>query len=96
MKYSSDENSINEQLEILTRGTNVTQSLDVLVERVENLKGSLEEKHGQNRRDIHAMRNDMQTLAHEVWLIKIKITAYATGAGILTAIALKALDHIWK
>jgi hypothetical protein len=77
----------------------LTISMAVLVERVENLTHKLEEKHQQNRKDIHKMQNDIQALTNQIWLIKIKLAGFAAaGAGGAVGVAelIKWLVHIWK
>jgi len=71
-------------------------SLGVLGERVSNLKSDLDTKHTQNRRDIHLLRNSVEELNQQIWLLKVKIAGYSSAAGILTAVFIKLLDHIWK
>jgi hypothetical protein len=71
----------------------------VLVERIENLVKSLDDKHGQNRKDIHQMKNDIQQLTNQIWLIKIKLAAYAAsgaGAGVGIIELVKYLHNILK
>lgn len=71
-------------------------TLAVIVERVNNLKEDLDEKHLQNRQDIHKMRSDIQVLSQQIWLVKLKIAGYAAGGGVLTGVVLKIVDHFWK
>ena len=71
-------------------------TLAVIVERVNNLKEDLDEKHDQNTRAIHAMRNDIQNLSQQIWLVKLKIAGYAAGGGVITGIVLKFIEHFWK
>jgi hypothetical protein len=75
-------------------------SLMVLIERIENLKLTLDEKHTQNRKDIHLLRNDVQSLTNQIWLIKLKLAAYAAGGSVLggsvaTGI-IKLIEHFAK
>jgi hypothetical protein len=68
----------------------------VLIERMENLKRELDEKHSQNRRDIHLLRNKQQEILDAVWLIKLKLALWSGGGGVLTAGAIELLRHLWK
>lgn len=74
--------------------------VQVLAERVNNLTTSLNEKHSENRGDIHAMRVDIQRVEHQIWLIKIKLAAYAAGGGLVGAGGvtgfLKLVEHFSK
>lgn len=70
----------------------------VLVERVQNLKDDLDSKHTQNRKDIHLMRSEIQALSNQIWLIKLKLAAYAgvgglVGAGGITGL-IKLIEHL--
>ena len=71
-------------------------SLAVLNERVENLRDNLDEKHAQNRRDIHLLRNKQQEILDAVWLIKLKLALWSGGGGVLTAGVIELLRHVWK
>lgn len=68
----------------------------VLIERMENLKRELDEKHSQNRRDIHLLRNKQQEILDAVWLIKLKLALWSGGGGVLTAGVIEILRHLWK
>lgn len=74
--------------------------VQVLAERINNLTASLNEKHSQNRRDNHTMRNDIQLLSNQIWLIKLKLAAYAAGGSALgggTVVGLiKLIQHLAK
>jgi hypothetical protein len=75
---------------------NIARGQDVLTERVDNLKDDLNSKHKQNRDSIHGINNRIETLTSEIWMLKIKIVGYASGAGVLTAVLVKIIDHLWK
>lgn len=55
--------------------------------------------HKQNRGDIHALRDTMQTVVGEVGEIKIKFArlgGYAAGAGTMVALIAHFIDKLWK
>jgi hypothetical protein len=64
----------------------------VLVERVDNLQADVTEM----RSTLHGHTKDIKHLTEDIWKVKIKISGYAAGAGVLTSVLLKLLDHIWK
>ena len=74
--------------------------VQVLSERISNLSVNLNEKHSQNRRDVHTMRNDIQLLSQQVWLIKLKLAAYAAGGSAIgggTVVGIiKLIQHLAK
>jgi len=58
-----------------------------ILERLNNTRGDVESKHKQNRSDIHAMRNDIQDLTHEIWMLKLKVAGYSgLGSAIVLAV----------
>lgn len=68
-----------------------------------NLQKDLDEKHTQNRKSIHDLKDSQGTIIMQQHLIdksvsniKTKLAAWSTVAGIVTAVFLKVLDHIWK
>jgi hypothetical protein len=76
-----------------------TTSIAVLVERIDNLARLLEEKHTQNRKDIHIMRSDIQSLTNQIWLIKLKLAAFAAagaGVGVGTVDLIKWIHNVLK
>jgi hypothetical protein len=64
----------------------------VIIERVSNLTKEQDEKHKQNRKDIHNLYNELQTICDEVWKLKIKMAIYSTVAGIVTTVIVKLVD----
>lgn len=68
----------------------------VIVERLAHMERDVDFKHNQNRNSIHAINDQLQKLTNEVWMIKVKIVGYASGAGVLTGILIKLVDHLWK
>lgn len=72
----------------------------VMIERVENLKTDLNTKHSQNRRDIHDIKNEVQEVKDQIWMLKLKLAAYAAGGSIgggsIAAIIIKVIEHYWK
>ena len=64
----------------------------VLAERVNNLQAEV----AGMKTDIHEIKSDVKHIATDLWKVKIKISSYAAGAGVLTGVLLKLLDHIWK
>ena len=54
-------------------------TLAVLEERLKGLREDLQSKHTQNRKDIHDIKDEIQTLNNQIWLIKLKIASYAGG-----------------
>jgi hypothetical protein len=71
----------------------------VLVERIENLRDSLEEKHKQNRGDIHKMENEIQALTNQIWLIKLKLAGFSAAgasAGVGLVELIKYLHNVLK
>jgi hypothetical protein len=52
--------------------------------------------HEQNRRDIHGLRDALQTLVDLVTNLRIANARWSVGAGIITAIILKVIDHVAK
>ena len=48
------------------------------------------------KRELHVHTKEIKHLTEDLWKVKIKISGYAAGAGVLTSILLKVLDHIWK
>lgn len=74
-------------------------TLAVLAERIHNLSRNLDEKHIQNRRDIHKMQNDIQTLTNQVWLIKLKLAGFSalgSAAGVAVVKLVEFIHHGWK
>lgn len=65
-------------------------TLAVLEERVKSLREDLQSKHQQNRGDIHKIKDELQTLNEQIWLLKLKIAGYA-GGGSAIAVALEQL-----
>lgn len=61
-----------------------------------NLSRDLDDKHSQNRKDIHDIRGAMQTLVDIVTNLRIQNARWSVGAGILTAILMKVIDHLIK
>lgn len=59
---------------------------------VKNLKAEVAEM----KSDIHEIKTDIKHISTDLWKVKIKISSYAAGAGVLTGVLLKLLDHIWK
>lgn len=53
-------------------------------------------KHQQNRKDIHDIRGAVQALVDMVTSLRIQNARWSVGAGILTAVALKVIDHFFK
>lgn len=71
-------------------------SLGILNERVENLRKNLDEKHLQNRRDIHMLRNGQQEVLDAVWKIRVKLASWSAASGILTALVVHYIEKSWK
>lgn len=74
-------------------------TLGVLEERLKNLKEQLkssiedaktdvDEKHRQNRSDVHKIYGELQKLNDQIWLLKLKIAGYA-GGGSAIAVGLE-------
>lgn len=61
-----------------------------------SIRLDLDSKHSQNRKDIHDIRGAMQVLVDLVTGLRIQNARWSVGAGILTAILLKVIDHIAK
>lgn len=72
----------------------------VMIERVENLKSDLNTKHSQNRKDIHDIRSEVQEVQQQIWMLKLKLAAYAAGGSIgggsIAAVIIKVMEHYWK
>lgn len=67
-------------LEVQVAGISTTQTLN----------------HSQNRTDIHDLRGTMQILVDKVTGLQITNARWSVGAGIVTAVALKMIDHFIK
>ncbi len=76
-------------------------------ERIEGKVNLLKEvqtaNHGQNRRDIHDIRDLAQTAVDGLTAMQLKwakMTGYAMGAGAMVggivAVIVKLIDHLWK
>lgn len=71
-------------------------SLGILNERVEHLRRDLDDKHEQNRKDIHSLRNGQEHIVNSIWLIKVKLALWSGAGGAITAITLHLVDKYWK
>lgn len=69
-----------------------------------SIESALESKHKQNRGDIHILRNTFQDfvdkfgekmdkMAERITDLRIQNARWSVGAGILTAISVKAIEH---
>lgn len=67
--------------------------LRVQVGRLEAIQTA---NHKQNRNDIHAINNSLQTLVDLVTNLRIKQALWSGGAGVLTALSLKLIDYFVK
>lgn len=72
----------------------------VMIERVENLKSDLNTKHSQNRKDIHDIKGEVEDVKNQIWMLKLKLAAYAAGGSIgggsIAAVIIKIVEHYWK
>ncbi len=68
----------------------------VIGERISSMKADIDNKHKQNRDSIHSINGRLDILTNQMWLLKLKIVGYTSGAGVLTGVLLKLLDHFWK
>lgn len=59
-------------------------TLEVLVERIDNLKVDLNEKHHQNRNSIHKLNGEVERLNTQIWLLKLKIAGWAGGGSAIS------------
>lgn len=80
-----------------------TRDVAVLSAEVRQLNISLNEKHTQNRRDIHGVRNDMQEMSdniHDIKLGSAKARGYWMGIWAAIVVVWEILrtiiEHAWK
>lgn len=69
---------------------------DVLVERVGHIQKDLDAFKITSQEEIHELKAGMRALWKEVTRIEIKIAGWGVASGIITGVALKILDHLWK
>lgn len=81
----------------------LTAEVRVLQTVVVGIEEKLEEKHGQNRRDIHRLGNTLATFMEKWHLMQIaqaKDKGYWLGVGgvcvVIAEIAKLVLEHYWK
>lgn len=74
-----------------------------IAERVAKLEIQSELNHAETRKDIKELKMSQETINRKldgvkdgVHTLKIQITTWGTVAGVITAIAIKLIDHIWK
>ena len=68
----------------------------VLNEKINQLRLDSTDKHTQNRRDIHSIKNGMQDLSDKVWRLQLKIVGFSTLGGVIATIVgeiIKAIIH---
>jgi hypothetical protein len=58
----------------------------VIIERIDNMKTDVREKHIQNRKDIHDIRAQLEELFGELWKLKLKIAFYSGAGSVIGAI----------
>jgi hypothetical protein len=73
----------------------MTVNLEVLEERIGNLKETQVINHTQNRKDIHAIKNELETMNNQIWLIKLKIAAYSGGGSALAVGIMEAVKWLF-
>jgi uncharacterized small protein (DUF1192 family) len=64
----------------------------VLDERVSNLQAEV----AGMKTDITKVKSDVKEIATDLWNVRVRISAWAAGAGVLTSVLLKVMDHFWK
>lgn len=75
--------------------SSLNTKLEVLLERLTNTTKDVEEKHTQNRRSIHEIREILQQCVDEIWKLKIKMAAYSIIGGILTVLVEQAVKNMF-
>lgn len=71
-------------------------TLEVLVERIDNLKVDLNEKHNQNRNSIHKLNGEVSRLNDQIWLLKLKIAGWAGGGSALSVGIMEFLKWVFS
>jgi len=69
---------------------------EVLVERVANVQKELADQKEYTHNEVTELKANMRSLWKEVTRIEIKIAGWGVASGVITGIALKILDHLWK
>lgn len=78
-----------------------------LPSELSSMKADLAAKHAQNRNDIHNFREALQEITDKFFLkldaltekvteLRVNNARWSLGAGILTAVAIKTIDHFVK
>lgn len=62
-----------------------------LQRRADDIRTDVEIRHKQNRGDIHQIRDELQTMNDQIWLLKLKIASYAGGG---SAAAVSVVEFI--
>jgi hypothetical protein len=72
----------------------------VILERIDNMKKDIDDKHKQNRSSIHSLHGMLQTIQDDVWNLKVKIAVYSSVAGVITTIVTALVkigfEHFFK
>jgi len=76
----------------------ITMVTDIalILQEQKNVRADVSEKHAQNRKDIHALYNLTQDVIDKITNIRISNARWNIGAGIITAIVIKIVDHLIK
>lgn len=81
----------------------LTAKVEVLYAGFASFKEDIREKHAQNRRDIHGLRDTMQTFVdkwHSMQISQAREKGYWLGVGgvcvALVEIGKLVLEHLWK
>jgi len=71
-------------------------STAVLEARIVATQKELDEHKAFTHSEIHELKANVRSLWKEVTRIEIKIAGWGVASGVITGIALKILDHLWK
>ena len=71
-------------------------STAVLEARIAATQKELDEHKHYTSSEIHELKANVRSLWKEVTRIEIKIAGWGVASGVITGVALKILDHLWK
>jgi hypothetical protein len=71
-------------------------STAVLEARIAATQKELDEHKTFTSNEIHELKASVRSLWKEVTRIEIKIAGWGVASGVITGVALKILDHLWK
>lgn len=63
---------------------------------VNRIEADVNDKHRQNRKSIHELRNWIQQCIDKINRVEVKYAGLSVGSGALVAVAIKLIEHYWK